>query len=125
MIGPHARFRLGLLMLLSLCLLPTAHAQQTNPVPPLQVPVRALGNNTPPGSDPLLRSMNEKMALERNAQRQKTIVSQSDELLALARKLKADVAKSNKDELSVSVVREAAEIEKLAKSIKNKMRDGY
>ena len=82
-------------------------------------------SNVPPGSDPLMGSLNEQMAVERNIARQRTIVGQSDQLLTLARKLKANVAKSSSDELSVAVVNEAAEIEKLAKSIKNKMRNGY
>ncbi len=68
--------------------------------------------------------MAEQMAIARNAQRQKQIVSESARLLVLAQNLNADVNKSNKDELSISVVKEAEEIEKLAKSIKDKMRYG-
>lgn len=68
--------------------------------------------------------MAEQMAIARNAQRQKQIISESNRLLVLAQNLNADVNKSNKDELSISVVKEAEEIEKLAKSIKDKMRYG-
>jgi hypothetical protein len=41
-----------------------------------------------------------------------------DHLLQLARELKADVDKTRRDELSVQVIREADEIEKLARSAK-------
>ena len=71
-----------------------------------------------------MRRMTAQMAFRRNAERQKQIVAQTAHLLELAQKLNDEVSKSNKDELSVSVVKEAEEIEKLAKSIKDKMRDG-
>ena len=74
--------------------------------------------------DPTLRRMNEQMSIKRNAQRQQQIVSDTAHLLQLAQQLNDAVSKSNKDELSVSVVKDADEIEKLAKSIKDKMRDG-
>ena len=125
MIDQLNRVPFGLLLLLSLCLLPAAHAQQSSQNILPSNPIRSMHSNVPPGSDPLMGSLNEEMAVERNIARQRTIVGQSDQLLALAIKLKTDVAKSNSDELSVAVVKEAAEIEKLAKSIKNKMRNGY
>lgn len=71
-----------------------------------------------------MRHMTEQMAMRRNTQRQQQIVSDTAHLLDLAQKLNDEVSKSTKDELSVSVVKEADEIEKLAKSIKGKMRDG-
>jgi hypothetical protein len=71
-----------------------------------------------------MRRMSAQMALRRNAQRQQQIVADTARLLQLAQKLNDEVSKSSKDELSVSVVKEADEIEKLAKAIKGKMRDG-
>lgn len=102
----------------------TARAQQMQPayIPPS---LPATTGSAPPGSDPVMRSMDEKMAIERNNERQRKIVTESEQLLALAKKLNTDVGKSNQNELSVAVVKEAAEIEKLAKSIKDKMRYGY
>ena len=79
----------------------------------------ALGNVNP---DEQSGSMAEKMARERNAIRHKEIVDDTNRLLALAQQLKEAVDKSSKDELSLDVVKKAAEIEKLAKSVKNKMR---
>lgn len=108
-----------------------AHAQQSGGVgPPIPSPgsigdasgTRLNGPNTP--SDPTLRRMTQQMALKRNSERQQQIVADTAHLLQLAQQLNDEVSKSNKDQLSVSVVKKADEIEKLAKSIKEKMRDG-
>lgn len=64
----------------------------------------------------------EKMEKARNADRQKHLVQDTDKLLALAKELKEEVDKSNQDTLSVDVVKKAGEIEKLAKSVKDRMR---
>lgn len=127
MIAARAKVLLpfGLLLLLAFCMTPSACAQQSAPniLPPSAAP--SAPGNLPPGSDPLMGGLNERMAIERNHQRQQKIVRQSAQLLALAQKLKADVDKSSPNQLSVAVVKEAAEIEKLAKSIKDHMRNGY
>jgi hypothetical protein len=47
----------------------------------------------------------------------------TEKLYQLTQELKAEVAKSNKDTLSVSVIKKAQEIEKLAKSIKERSRN--
>lgn len=57
-----------------------------------------------------------------SAQRHKEIVDESTELLALAVALKTDVDKTNKDLLSLTVIRKASEIEKLAHTVKEKMK---
>jgi hypothetical protein len=51
--------------------------------------------------------------------RQKKLAADTDKLLALATDLKKQVDKTNKDILSVDVVKKAEEIEKLARSMKN------
>jgi hypothetical protein len=102
----------------------TLRAQQAqSPLPPVPVLPGANPNASPP-QDEVSHRMNEQMALKRNDLRQQQIVSDSAHLLALAQKLNSDVSKSTKNTLSISVVKEANEIEKLAKSIKDKMRDG-
>ena len=68
--------------------------------------------------------MTEQLAHKRNAQRQEQIVAETTKLLALAQDLKAEVDKSNKNTLSIDVVKKAEAIEKLSKSIKERMRDG-
>jgi hypothetical protein len=57
-----------------------------------------------------------------NAARKKLIAEDSANLLKLATDLKAEVDKTNKDTLSLSVIRKADEIEKLAHDIKEKMK---
>lgn len=52
-------------------------------------------------------------------ERQKKLAADTDKLLALATDLKKEVDKTNKDVLSVNVVKRAEEIEKLARSMKN------
>jgi hypothetical protein len=56
-----------------------------------------------------------------NTERKKQISADSAKLLKLAAELKSEVDKTNKDTLSVGVIRKADEIEKLAHSIKEKM----
>jgi hypothetical protein len=53
------------------------------------------------------------------SERQKKLAADTDKLLALATDLKKQVDKTNKDILSVDVVKKAEEIEKLARSMKN------
>lgn len=57
-----------------------------------------------------------------NEQRQKQLVDDTNKLLSLATELKEEVDKSTKDTLSISVIKKAEEIEKLAKSVKDKMK---
>ena len=54
--------------------------------------------------------------------RQAQFVADSQKLYQLAQELKAEVAKSNKNTLSIAVTKKAEEIEKLAKSLKERMR---
>ena len=55
-----------------------------------------------------------------DAQRKKQIADESASLLSLANSLKAEVDKSTKDTLSVTVVRKAGEIEQLAHKMRTK-----
>jgi hypothetical protein len=63
---------------------------------------------------------------ERNEQRQSDLKRDTDELYKLASELKKSVDSSNEHVLSVEVIRKAEAIEKLAKSVRTKMKaDGY
>ena len=55
--------------------------------------------------------------------RKKQITDDSAQLLNMALALKAEVDKTTKDTLSLSVIKKADEIEKLAKSVKEKIRN--
>ncbi len=74
-------------------------------------------------TDPNERRREEKLENRRNVDRQQRLVSDTDKLLVLAKELKEEVAKSNKDTLAIDVVKKASEIEKLAKSVKERMRE--
>ena len=67
-------------------------------------------------------SMEEEQAKLRNIDRQKKLVEDTAKLLELANELKAAVDKSDKNTLSLDVVRKADEIEKLAHSVKERMK---
>jgi hypothetical protein len=114
-------------LLLLLPLLTLGNAQEV-PVPPLDsrhVPGSPSQAPTSPNeNDPTARRMAEQLALKRSSTRQQEIVTDTTKLLDLAKQLKAEVDKSNKDQLSLSVVKKAEEIEKLAKSVKEKMKTG-
>jgi hypothetical protein len=57
-----------------------------------------------------------------NLERKKQISEDSAKLLKLATDLKAEVDKTSKDTLSLGVIRKAEEIEKLAHSVREKMK---
>jgi hypothetical protein len=105
------------------------HAQLTPP--PSQLPQTRPtlpGTGNPHSADdeenPLTKQMSVQAAMKRNTLRQQQIVDDTAKLLQLAEQLKDEVDKSSKTTLSVSVVKKAEEIEKLAKTVKDKMREG-
>jgi len=69
------------------------------------------------------QEMMEKQAREANKKRQQNIKTDTDKLLQLATELKESVDKSNENMLSLDVVRKADEVEKLAKKIREKMKE--
>jgi hypothetical protein len=79
-----------------------------------------------PALDPLADGpppqMEHKQERLRNLDRQKQLVLDTQKLLALANELKVEVDKSNKDTMSLDVIRKAEEIEKLAHAVKEKMK---
>lgn len=58
-----------------------------------------------------------------NEDRHKRLQSDVDKLVSLTSQLKTDVAKAEKDELSLDVIRKAQEIEKLAHDVQNRMKN--
>jgi hypothetical protein len=111
-------------LLAAFCAVP-AHAQTppaaTNPTMPGPPSPPSFGDLTSDKADPAMAA---KMVRERNEIRQKAIIDETNQLLDLAKQLKDAVDKTSKDQLSLQVVRKAEEIEKLAKDVKSKMRDG-
>ena len=69
------------------------------------------------------QSLEMQQARARNAERQKQLVADTQKLVALANQLQDEVSKSNKDMLSLDVVRKADEIDKLARTVRDRMRN--
>jgi hypothetical protein len=102
-----------------------AGAQQ--PLPPITTrppasPGQAPNTSDENDGDTMAHRAMMQQAKRRNQQRQQDIVNDTAKLLALTEQLKAEVAKSNKEQMSASVIKKAEEIEKLAKSVKEKMK---
>lgn len=97
-------------------------AQSSNRQPEQTFP-QPMGGNPPTvdTSEPaptVTHEMEKRLAEERETQ----LKSDTDKLLKLSQELKAYVDKTNQNVLSLDVVRKADEIEKLAKSVKDKMK---
>ena len=73
--------------------------------------------------DPTQKEMQERMMRAANKKRQEEIREDTDKLFQLATDLKAAVDKTNENLLSLDVVRKADEVEKLAKKVKEKMKE--
>jgi hypothetical protein len=76
-----------------------------------------------PRQDQAQKEMQDRMMREANKKRQQDIRNDTDKLFQLATELKAAVDKTNESLLSLDVVRKADEVEKLAKKVKEKMKD--
>jgi len=68
--------------------------------------------------------MQRKQAKEMNQERQATLKKDTEKLLQIATELKQQVDKTNENQLSLEVIRKTEEVEKLAKSIRDKMKNG-
>jgi hypothetical protein len=97
-----------------------SHAAQLPTPPGLQEQDPQFGREKP--KDPMEEKMEHEREKAMNKQRQTTLQKDTDHLLELATELKAYVDKTNEHTLSVDVIKKAEEIEKLAKSVKEKMK---
>ena len=64
----------------------------------------------------------EKQERSRNSDRQRRLVADTDKLLGLATDLKSQVNKADKSAPPVDAAKKAEEIEKLAKSVRDRMK---
>jgi hypothetical protein len=69
------------------------------------------------------REMQDRQVKEANKKRQQDIREDTEKLYQLATDLKAAVDKTNENTLSLDVIRKAEEVEKLAKKVREKMKD--
>ena len=91
-----------------------------------QAPSTRIGPDPRPGTLPDMEHPSgrteEQQAKSRNADRQKRLVTDTNKLLSLATELKEQVDKTDKYTLSMDVIKKADEIEKLARSVKDRMK---
>ena len=69
------------------------------------------------------QQMEMRQARARNDERQRQLVSDTQKLVTLANELQNEVNRSTKDMLSLDVVRKADEIDKLARNVRDKMKN--
>jgi len=112
--------RLALFFALSLpaCALAQAANTQTRPMLP-----QPIGHSTNDDLDVSTETQmrDEKLLRALNADRQKSLVSDTNKLLRLVNELNAEIAGKQPEALSPDQLRKIAEIEKLAHSVKDKM----
>ena len=72
--------------------------------------------------DPERERLEREMEKNRNKERQAALKQDTDKLLKLATELKQYVDKTNENVMSLDVIKKADEIEKLAKSVRDKMK---
>ena len=87
-------------------------------------PPRASGDFdvAPSNEEDSRQQMMHEMAKKANVERQTALRTDTDKLFKLATELKTYVEKSNEHVMSVDVIKKADEIEKLARSVKDKMK---
>jgi hypothetical protein len=95
-------------------------ASQSAPQSPIQIP--RLGANPEAPEDEEHAKIAKDMAKKLNHERQVQLQRDTDNLLKLATELKKYVDKSNENTLSLEVIKKAEVIEKLAHSVKEKMK---
>jgi len=106
-----------LLLFFSLLLTIPAHAQGHPPRPS-----NADGTVVSEDADETRERLARDMAKKANLERQAALKNDTDKLVKLVDELKQYVDKSNENVLSLDVMKKAEEIEKLAKSVKEKMK---
>jgi hypothetical protein len=105
-----------------------AGSGQSHGAPPIMSPVPSdpnaspLGKNDPASPDPFGAKMEEQRMKSRNSDRQKRLESDTDRLVTLVKQLKDDVDTSDKPLQPNDVEKRAEEIEKLARSVKDRMK---
>jgi hypothetical protein len=115
---PPKSLTLALLLLFLLAMpLNAAFGQQELPQAPPPLP-----RQQPTPEDETRARMEKDMAKRANKERWEQLKRDTDSLLKLATELKQYVDKSNENTLSLDVIKKAEQIEKLAHSVKEKMR---
>ena len=94
-----------------------------NPAPPQQHPIHPGDISLPPANgDDAREKIEHDLAKKAAKERVAALKSDTDRLLKLSVELKQYVDKSDENVLSLDVIKRAEEIEKLARSVKDKMK---
>ncbi len=109
--------RIRWLLFLAL-LTPALNFAQQQPLPPPIIPNARPGQPTEPATP----RMSPEQMKKYNDHRFAKLKNDTDELLRLATELKEEVDKANSNTLSVDVIKKSEQIEKLAKSVREKMK---
>jgi len=109
--------RLGIVLIL--CSASSSVSAQNSRMPPSQLPENP--SQQQPEADARSK-MERDMAKKANQERQVALKKDTDKLLKLATELKEYVDKTNENMLSMDVIKKAEEIEKLAHSVRDKMK---
>jgi len=113
-----SRFYLSVLFL---CLISIPAVAQGVP-PPQRPPVRGDVGPPPVNADDARSQLEHDMAKKAAKERVAALKSDTDKLLRLSVELKQYVDKSDENVLSLDVIKKADEIERLARSVKDKMK---
>ena len=114
----HRTISIAVLIVFCIAVLPKVKAQMGGePIPRIGQPSQST-SQTPSIPEDMRRDMEKKA----NQQRQAELKRDAEKLLKLSTELKAYVDKTNEHVLSLDVVKKAEEIEKLAHSVRIKMR---
>jgi hypothetical protein len=120
---PATQFaRLGIILfalLLALTIRAQVNSGSTHPMLPQPIGQGVAGPSDIPGGNPDLDQ--EKVLRTLNAERQKSLVADTNKLLRLAKQFNDEIAHTNPDQLTPEQIRQLAAIEKLAHSVKEKM----
>ena len=109
--------RLGIVLML--CAVSSSVSAQNSRMPPSQLPENPSQQQP---EDDARSKMERDMAKKANQERQVALKKDTDKLLKLATELKEYVDKTNENMLSMDVIKKAEEIEKLAHSVRDKMK---
>jgi methionyl-tRNA synthetase len=115
-------FALGFFFLLMSTVLAAQSSVQNPMQSPIQLPRIGSGINSDDRDNEQRAKLEKELAKKANRDRQAQLQRDTESLLKLANELKQYVDKSNENTLSLEVVKKAEEIEKLAHSVKEKMK---
>ncbi len=123
---PQWVVKIGLAMIALNVTSGSGQSRQNSP-PPIMAPTPGAGNsplgrNDPMSPEPLNNRMEQQQIRSRNSDRQKRLVSDTDRLVILVKELKEEVETPDKPLEPNDVQKRAEEIEKLAKSVKDRMK---